>query len=1157
MGDIEACDVVVLLLGERYGELQESEMSATHEEFAHARSLRKPVLVFVEQVERRDRDQQHFLDEIGGWERGLLWATPYADSIDLLEQIAEALKKHEADSGSPAPEALARRLPPVCRARVETLQESSPDEAGLLVQLLSDPDSRRPGVLSQLVAESPGWLEKASYLVWEAIGQFIDAHALGDSSTARQRAVEAGSPRSSLHLIRQAVSRAERGDADGAADLIARVPADHPLVPATTAAIDNGWSAAAEAITRDGLHEAEDPELARCAIGQLLGAYDNLDRLDLAIEVLRDANRRFPGSAWLIWHQAERTLAIVEPTSLGSERSRNLLGEAAELAVTARDLFRTWDGPSHLAVEVAAQAHLGLQDPQRAADLASPLPNGEATESEASSPEVRATLANALLMLDRCSEVDGIRLDGIDESEAALIRAMQAASLGDDAALTRMRSAYAKAADVHSRRQALFGLATLGEIDEDALAELAEPEVALLRAVAALHNRDPAEATATLTPYPVESPTHAYYLAQAQHQAGKTGEAVETLTHAAEHHNAASLWEPAANFLREAELFDDAAAMARGALTKNLPRAAARRLRMMLAEFAGLQQDWREMESCARAVVDELPQDEQAAWTVVYALHRQIKNQEAWAFIVAHDLEPFGEDTAALAIVVYNGIAVPHRDAGPVLEIARTYTDSEQVTALAISTLLSSGDRFRLTDAQRSQLQDLTDDFFARFPDSDVLQSYPADEPEELLRTIGDLTRSRAVTLEPVIAQARYGQLPVGTLTGLCGLSYAELLLSHAAGSITAISGDPARRDREKRVAANAIGNKVAIDTSAVTTALLADLDIAQLSQGFTSVLVGEELIIDGRLAVVSATQPVSARGTFDPLLGSATVSLVDEQQLANTRELANRTLDALEGGQTVNSAPLRPPDGLTDHDLRPWDASLRVALHNQCALWCDDVALRTLTEGNGIPAFGTWALYEALASGSAGSLLPEPLAVKAQLLRARVADVPINLSDLEAAAAESDFPDDVVCAYLSRPLAWAGDLPGTLHWFRNTCSTLAAQSEPQRVALLLHAGSYGLGAAIEPSRRSGAIGALLADTISRVADPSVVPILLASSRLAASALDPAGEPDPLQHAVQCLLSPLEHQIGPAPAARTVIHTFSALDVPDRRIVTKSILSDR
>ena len=182
---------------------------------------------------------------------------------------------------------------------------------------------------------------------------------------------------------------------------------------------------------------------------------------------------------------------------------------------------------------------------------------------------------------------------------------------------------------------------------------------------------------------------------------------------------------------------------------------------------------------------------------------------------------------------------------------------------------------------------------------------------------------------------------------------------------------------------------------------------------------------------------------------------------------------------------------------------------------------------------------------------------MKAQFLQARIADAPIDLPDLARAADESEFPDNVVCGYLSRPLAWARDPSATLEWFLNAVGMFTEQSQPQRVALLLHAGSYGLGSAVDPSLRSRAIGALLAGTIRRVADPAVVPILLASSRLAAAYLNPADEPDPLQHAVRHLLIPLEDEVGPSPAARTVIRTFSHLDAPDRHTVTTLILGDR
>ena len=136
---------------------------------------------------------------------------------------------------------------------------------------------------------------------------------------------------------------------------------------------------------------------------------------------------------------------MVEPIRLDSADSHDLLSEAADLAFQSRDLFRTWNGPSHFAVVAAMQALLAMGDPQQAADLAQQPPHGEATESEASAPEVQAVLADAFLMLGRFSDIDTLHLEGIDESKATLIRAMQAAGLGDNAAPSRIRRVLALA----------------------------------------------------------------------------------------------------------------------------------------------------------------------------------------------------------------------------------------------------------------------------------------------------------------------------------------------------------------------------------------------------------------------------------------------------------------------------------------------------------------------------------------------------------------------------------------------------------------------------------------------------------------------------------------------------------------------------------------
>lgn len=1154
--EIEDSDVVVLLLGSRYGTPEKSGKSPTHEEFEHARGVGKPILVFVEDVVDRDVAQSDFLAEISGWEDGY-FRTKYSAPITLVTEIVKALTALATQAEAAADTGPKDRLPPVCRSRIESLRESSPDDADRLVELLSDPASRKPDVLSHLAGNPRGWLAHAGYAVWEAISDFIDAHDLGDSEPTRRLAIEAASPRSNLYCIRHAVSCAEEGDQARAEALLAQVAPDHPLMPAARAVIADDPTAVVEAISIAGLHEVDDPEVARYCIARLVRAHLRNDRPDLATEVLRDANQRFPGRAWLLFHQANTTFGMVDPSRLGSAEGHDLLSEAAELALRSRDLFRSWNGPSHVAVAVAMRAMLAMDDPQRAVDLATLQPHGEATESEAAAAGVRAVLAEALLALGRFSDIDSLLLEGLEESERTLIRAMQAAGEGDQSAPATIRRAVAQAADEPSRLRALYWLASVGEIDEEALPQVRESDAALFRGVAALRKGDFADAVHILLPFRLGSPVHASYLARAQHQAECMNDAVTTLREAAEHLGDPSLLEQAAELLFEERRLDEAEPLATEALAQVPARAARQRLARLLAAIAQLRPDWPAMESYARAVVRDSPQDEQAAWAVVYALHQQVKNQQAWAYIVAHNLVPFDEDTAQLAIVVCNTVDAPQQDAGHILEIAGMYTNSEQVTGRAIAALMTGSERFRLSDAQRSQLRELMEDFLARFPDSDALRSISVEQPEELLDMMGNLARADMEKLGPLIEHVQFGRVPYGALRWVRDLPYAELLLTMAAGCITAIPVGEEQLQRERRAAAAAIGTAITIDTSVVAVGIRADLDVHELARAFETVLVGDELIFDARLAVITASQPVAGYASYDPVLGRATMSPVDERQRATMRDRVERAVQNLESWQSVRSGLLQPPDGTEEDNCRPWDASIRVALDRQCALWCDDLALRVAAESVGITTFGTWALYEALRLTPAGKSLPPPLEMKALLLRARIADVPISLAELAEAADQHDSPDEIVGAYLGRPLTWTRALTETTDWFLERVSGLTAEEHHQRVPGLLHAAAHGLGAATDSARRCDAIGALLAVTIRRVADPATVPALVAASRYAARQLDPGSDGDPLECAAKNLVSALEKAIGTGLAAQAIVRMFSEAEPADRQTVASIVLGDR
>src|SRR5437867_11552552 len=65
---VRSADLVILLLGARYGYSQgASGLSPTHEEYLEARDT-KPMLVFVEGGIEREPEQARFLSEVQAWQ---------------------------------------------------------------------------------------------------------------------------------------------------------------------------------------------------------------------------------------------------------------------------------------------------------------------------------------------------------------------------------------------------------------------------------------------------------------------------------------------------------------------------------------------------------------------------------------------------------------------------------------------------------------------------------------------------------------------------------------------------------------------------------------------------------------------------------------------------------------------------------------------------------------------------------------------------------------------------------------------------------------------------------------------------------------------------------------------------------------------------------
>ncbi len=193
---VRESDVVALLIGSRYGDLQGAGLSATHEEYREAVLANRPVLVFVEQGITREPAQEGFLAEVRRWEQGL-FSADYATTNDLRDAVTRALHEQElrAQAGS------ADYQEVLARATALVPQRSMMGEATLTVAVAGGPPQwiLRPAELEdQRLFES---------LAQRALFGSYRVFALDQSPTARR--LDAGA------LVLEQRDAAIRVDAQG------------------------------------------------------------------------------------------------------------------------------------------------------------------------------------------------------------------------------------------------------------------------------------------------------------------------------------------------------------------------------------------------------------------------------------------------------------------------------------------------------------------------------------------------------------------------------------------------------------------------------------------------------------------------------------------------------------------------------------------------------------------------------------------------------------------------------------------------------------------------------------------------------------------------------------------------------------------------------
>ncbi len=1039
-------------------------------------------------------------------------------------------------------------VPPTVAAELRAAATGASDEAERLLRRLADEASFPALIVSQLMAEKPGWLMSAGTgHLWAAVGEF--AHAHGSRSAASDAFMEAarmGGADAPTWMARAAHEAAAADLVERSQELLEEARtltggADHPFVELVEAAIKEDLLAVIRAAEK-----IDDDILAKT---MRAAAFLWLGRLEEAMAAYEELHENHPESSAAALGIAKVLMRRLEEGT--SENQVADLERARELALKARDLRRRWRGDSAEAAAVAAVAASAARDHSGVLAIALPPPEGEATDAEASHQEVSLRASYAALSVGRPLQSLALAERVEHPVERALVEAACFESIPDstDRAKEAYERALKAATDRGQRVQAYYGLAQMGEWPLTGLEEIAadDPEEVDLITAASEAARSDLDAAVRRLRRWKGSRRALETLVELYGRADRIDDAVAALRDGARRHKDPMLLARAARMLGGAGRYEEAETDAKAAMEAVPAQSRQHRmLRMLRIELSALQSDWPTVEQLARAGIGE-DGDDEVRWALVVALYNRRDLDEALRVMTrAPALEPRDEREALLSISLYSQGSHSPDTVRTVLRLAERYKESEQVSAAAFMTALEMSRDMELPANVLGQVRTLANEFFERFPESTALFRIEFDDPQTLIDRLEKFLAPGVEEYEEALNKVVVGSLPYGFLAAVAGRSYAEALIKQATGFLPVATADESIAALEREAASTALSDAVVAETSALHVLGLLELDPDRLLAEFDRVLVPADALDDA----VAASGSLGLRSTgtmnWDPRQGKPVLVEIEEEQAEAWAQAAERLVGRLRACEVVLTSRSEDPESSTPDAARPWLDPIELARERNLPLYSDDFVLRYAARSEGVAAFGTTSLLTVLSD--MGWISAEDLeSAMMNLRRNRAVDLPLDEGQILALAAENGWQPGPASFTFTRPALWRDPQP-VLTLYRRCIAGILGTDEvllPQWCS----AATVGYGRSVPPVMAAHAAGAVLAFTITTASllsgelKVALFAPLLEACRAASQAI---GAGDPLPAAAEVLRDALETDIGPSNASQAFAKLVDGLSPADR-----------
>lgn len=1087
--------------------------------------------------------------------------------LDLQSAAVSEADEREVD------QAIAK-FPYAIRASVKSLWENSPQEVRRVIQAVSEPASRPTAVLTEWEQGVPAWLADSGWPAIAAAGEL--AQAYGVNTLASDLFVKAApdSTRPQYWIARASLIIYVHKDAQTAtqllatkdinlnsADIFARivfclVTHDHP----TCRTLIEQWDPQQPIdIVLSGICQVH-------LIFDTGGSQDTIADQDWfrVVRIYRELIDKIPQSSSLRVGLAS-SLFNLAVKGISTDLHRDLT-EALEQAVTARNIARETSSNSVQAVEVACQAAYNDWQFRRTIQLGTTI-TGEATVEEASSDIVRASVANAALLVGEQDIADRLILEIEDEYRKSILVAMSA-EVGRNPLANLWESALLLARDSHERAQALLGLARMGLIDSDQVEKLSHEspkEAALINAVAEAATGNPASSIQRLRLIQNGDINTVTSLADAYIQAGDASAAVDALREGARMLNEPRLRIEAARLLDESGDREAAVAELEQLLVDSAGNSSVQRDSLgILAEWNAEVGNWATAQLRYREVVALSPNDSKARWALILSLLQRGRIREARRAYDEAPTEPEitlpAHARAWMATRLAEDRADGSRFVNEVIDVAQKFPDDEDVQAEAIFTVVSpdSRDSDPLPAATQSRFDRLFHHFVETWPQSSRLRAFTTVDAQALASQMDELVRptqeQKRLRVE-VADQLARNVLPWGALSAVTGRTYSEIVLTRAAGVLPAQSGNAQEAQICRLTAKAALNSSVVLDISAGGILVeISELSPLLLSQ-FQRILISEQ----ERLDAVEAEFHLRGRSTetwvYDEQADRGRIASVSAEVANERHRKAAALLDLIEGSTVTPVVENERTRMLGRLAESTFVTTVEGAAQASVFLWCDDIALRTIARSIGVNTFSTPSLIDVLVENGVLTTSQAEEATRT-FIEEYVGDFPLDSARLSVLVAKHAGAAAPVGAVFARVLAWQKFASAYETW----CALVhqSASVDPKNASDWLYFAILGACRSQKEDMQCKEVAAIiLSGAVSYIADdPTEVSRCVAAARVALESLGrDSSKVDPLGRAVALLRAALARLTDITNATSYVSRAFSDLEADDRQVVLQALYS--